>query len=60
MAKIKEKQQTWIVKAGSSLITNHGKGLDQAFIESWVEQVVALKAKGFNAYWFHLALLLRV
>lgn len=41
-------KQTWIIKAGSSLITNHGKGLDQKFISSWVEQVVALKKMGLQ------------
>ena len=48
MTKNKDKLQTWIVKAGSSLITNHGKGLDQQFIESWVEQVVVLKQLGIQ------------
>ena len=36
-------KQTWIIKAGSSLITNHGEGLDAQFINHWVEQVVELK-----------------
>lgn len=40
--------QTWIIKAGSSLITNHGQGLDQAFIHSWAEQVVELRKKNIN------------
>ncbi|MDX1810682.1 MAG: glutamate 5-kinase [Gammaproteobacteria bacterium] len=42
------KQKVWIIKAGSSLITNHGKGLDQKFISSWVEQVVKLKQQGIQ------------
>ncbi len=36
---------TWVIKAGSSLITNHGRGLDQQFIHRWVEQVVELRKK---------------
>jgi len=40
--------QVWIIKAGSSLITNHGKGLDQAFIQNWAEQVVELRKRNIN------------
>lgn len=43
MTKNTHKKQTWIIKAGSSLITNHGQGLDTAFISHWVEQIVALR-----------------
>lgn len=48
MPKNNSKQQTWVIKAGSSLITNHGKGLDQRFISSWVEQVVTLRNQGIQ------------
>jgi len=40
--------QTWIIKAGSSLITNHGRGLDQEFIHNWAEQVVELRKRNIN------------
>jgi len=40
--------KTWIIKSGSSLLTNHGKGLDKAFISQWVEQVVELRKRGIN------------
>jgi len=40
--------QTWIIKSGSSLLTNHGQGLDQEFISKWVGQVVALKKENIN------------
>jgi len=40
--------QTWIIKAGSSLITNHGRGLDQKFIHNWAEQVVELRKRNIN------------
>ncbi len=45
---INQKKQTWIIKAGSSLITNHGQGLDTSFISHWVEQVVALRKQNID------------
>jgi len=48
MSQSPEKKQTWIIKAGSSLITNHGKGLDTAFISHWVEQIVALRKQNID------------
>ncbi len=48
MPKNPQKKQTWIIKAGSSLITNHGKGLDSHFISHWVEQAVALRKKNID------------
>lgn len=38
----------WVIKAGSSLITNHGRGLDQDFISRWAEQVVALRKRNIQ------------
>lgn len=35
-----------VVKVGSSLVTNEGKGLDEAAIARWVAQIAALKAQG--------------
>jgi len=40
--------QTWVIKAGSSLLTNHGKGLDIPFISQWVEQVAKLRKENIN------------
>lgn len=34
-----------VVKVGSSLVTNGGRGLDQAAIAHWAEQIAALKAQ---------------
>ena len=48
MASATSKKQTWIIKAGSSLITNHGQGLDTSFISHWVEQVVELRKKNID------------
>ncbi len=36
----------WVVKVGSSLITNAGRGLDEAFIADLVGQVVELHKRG--------------
>lgn len=36
----------WVVKIGSSLLTNNGQGLDTAAIAGWVDQLAALQAEG--------------
>lgn len=36
----------WVVKIGSSLVTNQGRGLNRAFIESLVAEVMALRQAG--------------
>jgi glutamate 5-kinase len=38
--------QRIIIKVGSSLVTNHGEGLDQKAIASWVEQIAHLVKLG--------------
>lgn len=35
-------KQRWVIKIGSALLTNDGKGLDTTSIASWVEQIVEL------------------
>lgn len=35
-------KQKWVIKIGSALLTNDGRGLDTISIASWVEQIVAL------------------
>ncbi len=39
---------TWVIKIGSSLLTNDGKGLALARIEGWVEDMVRLRAQGIR------------
>ena len=34
----------WIVKIGSALLTNNGKGIDKELISQWVEQIVELQS----------------
>ncbi|OFE11621.1 glutamate 5-kinase [Pseudohongiella acticola] len=38
----------WVVKIGSSLITNNGTGLDRDAIEKWVRQLVSLQQGGIE------------
>ncbi|MBN4075387.1 MAG: glutamate 5-kinase [SAR86 cluster bacterium] len=38
--------KTWVIKVGSSLVTDNGKGLNREAIASWVEQIIALQKKG--------------
>jgi len=36
----------WVIKIGSSLITNDGQGLNSQAIQSWAEQIAELRASG--------------
>ncbi|CBL43904.1 Glutamate 5-kinase [gamma proteobacterium HdN1] len=36
----------WVVKIGSALLTDNGRGLDRAAINGWVEQIAWLRAQG--------------
>ncbi|WP_020208340.1 glutamate 5-kinase [Gilvimarinus chinensis] len=38
----------WVVKIGSALLTNDGKGLDYAGISHWVEQMAQLRQRGIE------------
>ena len=42
------KNKCWVVKIGSALLTNNGKGIDKQLIARWVEQIVDLKAQNIN------------
>jgi glutamate 5-kinase len=46
MASILVNAKRWVVKVGSSLVTNEGRGLDQAAIQLWAAQIAALRATG--------------
>lgn len=41
-------KQRWVVKIGSSLLTNNGRGLDKPAIADWVQQMAALRAQGIE------------
>lgn len=36
----------WVVKIGSALLTDNGRGLDTSAIAGWVDQIAALRASG--------------
>ncbi|MGK2914169.1 MAG: glutamate 5-kinase [Porticoccaceae bacterium] len=38
----------WVVKIGSALLTNNGRGLDRQAIAGWVGQIVALQERGIE------------
>ena len=40
------KARRWVVKVGSSLVTDDGQGLDHARIASWAEQICELRRQG--------------
>lgn len=42
------KAQRWVVKIGSALLTNDGKGLDEVAIADWVDQIALLKLAGIE------------
>jgi len=42
------KARRWVVKVGSSLLTNDGTGLDLALMALWVEQIQRLRARGIE------------
>lgn len=42
------KSKRWVVKIGSALLTNEGRGLNQAGIATWVEQLAALRQRGIE------------
>jgi glutamate 5-kinase len=42
------KTRCWVIKIGSSLITNNGTGLDKQAISAWVRQLVTLQKQGIQ------------
>ena len=36
----------WVIKIGSAVLTDDGRGLDRASIQHWVEQIVELRQQG--------------
>lgn len=40
------KHERWVVKIGSALLTNNGAGLDASLMQSWVDQMQALRTAG--------------
>lgn len=46
MSSVIQQAKRVIIKVGSSLVTNDGKGLDAVAIQKWAEQIVQLRALG--------------
>ena len=42
------KNERWVIKIGSALMTNNGEGLALASIAGWVTQMAALRARGIE------------
>lgn len=42
------KTRCWVIKIGSSLITNNGTGLDKIAVADWVRQLVNLQQQGIQ------------
>jgi len=40
------KSNRWVIKIGSSLVTDDGRGLDATAIQSWTEQIAQLRKQG--------------
>lgn len=43
-----KKARRWVVKIGSALLTDDGRGLDVAMMSAWVAQMAELRAKGIE------------
>ena len=46
--KLISKAKRWVVKIGSALLTQDGKGLDYQAIQAWAEQIVSLRQQGIE------------
>jgi glutamate 5-kinase len=40
------KSKRWVIKIGSALLTNNGRGIDKAAIKNWVAQMATLHQRG--------------
>lgn len=43
-----KQSRRWVIKIGSSLLTNDGRGLDREAIAVWVGQIAALSKRGYE------------
>ena len=48
MDKQNAKNQRWIIKIGSSLVTKNGRGLNLTAIQTWASQIKTLHAQGYQ------------
>lgn len=38
----------WVIKVGSSLLTNNGQGMDRSLVQGWVDDIAALHQQGIR------------
>ncbi|MFL0809895.1 MAG: glutamate 5-kinase [Agarilytica sp.] len=43
-----KQSRRWVVKIGSALLTDNGRGLDVASMQTWVKQIALLTQKGYQ------------
>ena len=43
-----DKGRRWVLKVGTSMVTNEGRGLDEVRITHWAEQIAELRRRGFE------------
>ena len=43
-----ESGKTWVIKVGSSLLTNAGEGIDHSLVQGWVDDLAKLHAQGYR------------
>lgn len=43
-----KQSRRWVIKIGSALLTDNGRGLDRQAMSAWVEQIAALSKKGYE------------
>jgi len=43
-----KQSRRWVIKIGSALLTDNGRGLDHEAMAHWVEQIAALSKKGYE------------
>lgn len=43
-----KQSRRWVVKLGSALLTNDGRGLDQSAMGEWVRQIASLSKQGYE------------
>jgi len=46
-----KKTQRWVIKVGSSLVTEDGQGLNSDLINQWSDQVAELRSQGVEITW---------
>lgn len=46
-----KKTQRWVIKVGSSLVTEDGQGLNSDLISQWSDQVKELRSQGIEIIW---------